>query len=193
MTDYRIDTSGSDKRLVSEILGEAFIDDPVMRWLQPDTSKYAALYRALLTAGHGSRGRMDVCFDGDRAVGAAVWDPPGFRLSGGRQLLAVPRFIAALGGRYRRGQLIEEMFAEYRPREPHWYLAFVGATLHGRGVGSTLLRAGIESVTGASYLESSNEANIPLYERFGFVVTAEVRLPDGGPSVWPMYRAAAGG
>ena len=191
MTAYAIEGS-TDNKLVSEILGEAFADDPVMRWLQPDTTRYAALYRALLTAGHGSRGRIDVCVDDDRAVGAAVWDPPGFHPSRGRQLLAVPRFLSALGGRYRRGQQIEEMFAGYRPREPHWYLAFVGATVHGRGVGSTLLRAGMESVDGPAYLESSNEANIPLYERFGFTVTAEVTLPENGPTVWPMYRSAPG-
>lgn len=191
MTAYAIEGS-TDNKLVSEILGEAFADDPVMRWLQPDTTRYAALYRALLTAGHGSRGRIDVCVDDDRAVGAAVWDPPGFHPSRGRQLLAVPRFLSALGGRYRRGQQIEEMFAGYRPREPHWYLAFVGATVHGRGVGSTLLRAGMESVDGPAYLESSNEANIPLYERFGFTVAAEVTLPENGPTVWPMYRSAPG-
>ena len=191
MTAYAIEGS-TDNKLVSEILGEAFADDPVMRWLQPDTTRYAALYRALLTAGHGSRGRIDVCVENDRAVGAAVWDPPGFHPSSGRQLLAVPRFLSALGGRYRRGQQIEEMFAGYRPREPHWYLAFVGATVNGRGVGSTLLRTGMESVDGPAYLESSNEANIPLYERFGFTVTAEVTLPENGPTVWPMYRRAPG-
>ena len=191
MTAYAIEGS-TDNKLVSEILGEAFADDPVMRWLQPDTTRYAALYRALLTAGHGSRGRIDVCVENDRAVGAAVWDPPGFHPSSGRQLLAVPRVLSALGGRYRRGQQIEEMFAGYRPREPHWYLAFVGATVNGRGVGSTLLRTGMESVDGPAYLESSNEANIPLYERFGFTVTAEVTLPENGPTVWPMYRSAPG-
>ena len=39
-----------------------------------------------------------------------------------------------------------------------------------------------------AYLESSNPENIGYYERFGFRVTGEIQLPDGGPSLWPMWR-----
>lgn len=39
------------------------------------------------------------------------------------------------------------------------------------------------------YLESSNPANVPYYERFGFEATGEIPLPDGGPVMWPMWRA----
>ena len=39
-----------------------------------------------------------------------------------------------------------------------------------------------------AYLESSNPDNVPYYERFGFEVTGELRLPDGGPSLIPMWR-----
>jgi hypothetical protein len=39
-----------------------------------------------------------------------------------------------------------------------------------------------------AYLESSNPDNIPYYQRFGFEITGEITLPDGGPSMWPMWR-----
>jgi hypothetical protein len=43
-----------------------------------------------------------------------------------------------------------------------------------------------------AYLESSKEKNIPLYERYGFKVTDELRLVKGGPPLWPMWREPRG-
>ena len=39
-----------------------------------------------------------------------------------------------------------------------------------------------------AFLESSKERNISYYERFGFEVTGEERLPKGGPPFWTMWR-----
>jgi hypothetical protein len=39
-----------------------------------------------------------------------------------------------------------------------------------------------------AYLESSKHANIAYYQRFGFDVTGEIVVPDGGPTLWPMWR-----
>lgn len=39
-----------------------------------------------------------------------------------------------------------------------------------------------------SYLESSKERNVPLYERHGYKVVERVNLPHGGPPAWLMWR-----
>lgn len=64
-----------------------------------------------------------------------------------------------------------------------------GAAPSGRGAGSALLEQRLDQMSEPAYLESSNEANVALYERFGFQVTGEIALPHDGPRMWPMYRA----
>jgi GNAT superfamily N-acetyltransferase len=62
----------------------------------------------------------------------------------------------------------------------------------GKGVGSTLLAhelAQCDEQHLPACLESSNERNIPLYERFGCTVLTELGA-GGSPGLWPMLRAA---
>ena len=78
------------------------------------------------------------------------------------------------------------------PREPHWYLSVLGTdpTQQGKGVGGALLEPVLDRCDSqglGAYLESSKEANIPFYQRFGFAVTGQIDLPEG-PPVWPMWR-----
>lgn len=82
---------------------------------------------------------------------------------------------------------------EAHPAEPHWYLPAVGTDrgLQGMGVGSALLRqqlADCDRLGQPAYLESSNITNVPFYEKLGFRVTGELLLPNGGPTLWPMWR-----
>lgn len=39
-----------------------------------------------------------------------------------------------------------------------------------------------------AYLESSNERNLPLYERNGFRVIGDLRALGHGPTIWRMWR-----
>jgi hypothetical protein len=38
------------------------------------------------------------------------------------------------------------------------------------------------------YLETSEERNLPFYERCGFKVVESALLGDGGPTAWGMRR-----
>ncbi|MFW0793009.1 GNAT family N-acetyltransferase [Gordonia sp. CPCC 205515] len=181
-------TATEDVDLVSSLLAQAFAADPVVRWLNDDPRRDTTLFRTLARWAHGPAASMDLALRDGAPIGAAMWDPPGHKITPMMQIRAMPGFIASMRGQIRRGLILEETFLKLRPKEPHWYLGTVGAAVPGLGVGTALLRAGLDRLDGPAYLESSNPANVPLYERFGFEVVDEITLPQGGPPVWPMYR-----
>ena len=88
-----------------------------------------------------------------------------------------------------KGHLVLERAA---PGCPHWYLPVVGVEPEdqGYGVGAALLRPTLERCDRdrtPAYLVASQQKNVPFYERLGFPVRDEVRLPRG-PLMWPMIR-----
>jgi ribosomal protein S18 acetylase RimI-like enzyme len=84
------------------------------------------------------------------------------------------------------------------PSKPdHWYLAVMGVDpeWQGRGVGTALMRPGLEQLDAEgipAYLESSTPRSRELYRRNGFEVTGEFNLPRGGPPIWQMWRDPGG-
>ncbi|MBF6180753.1 GNAT family N-acetyltransferase [Nocardia otitidiscaviarum] len=192
----------SDIPELARVLGIAFLDDPVATYFVPDAGVRAdrmALMYATLTRTHFLRyGGVDVVEDdAGTIVGAAVWAPPGhWHASTAATLRAAPNMIRAFRGRIRLAGRMAERMADVHPREPHWYLAFIGTlpTARGRGYGQALLNSRLDRCDAEgvpAYLESSKAENVPYYERFGFVQTAEHDFTDGGPLVWSMWREPA--
>jgi ribosomal protein S18 acetylase RimI-like enzyme len=66
----------------------------------------------------------------------------------------------------------------------------VDPTRQGKGYGSALLEHALalcDRDGKLAYLESSNPANIPLYERHGFEVAGTIQA-GSSPPFWPMVR-----
>lgn len=177
-----------DLDVVVRVLTQAFADDPVMVWTQPDRRRHHLLHRALAENVHGVEATFDLAVRDGVVVGASAWEPPGHKTGFRDQLVAMVRMATAIGPGIKRGIALERLFSERRPKEPHWYLAQLGAAAPGLGVGTALLGDRLAQIDGPAYLESSNERNVPLYERFGFQVTDEIVLPFDGPRVWLMNR-----
>jgi predicted N-acetyltransferase YhbS len=102
--------------------------------------------------------------------------------------------LLAMGAAVRRGMAADELMKRCHPEEPHWYLAAIGSdpTVRGGGYGQALMHSRLDRCDAEhapAYLECSNLVNVPYYQRFGFEVTGEVELPDGGPSLVPMWRS----
>ena len=188
----------ADVPALSVALGRAFFDDPVMRWMLPDADlrrrKLHRLFAAMTRYHHLSRGGVEVAPDGDGIGGAALWDPPGqWQTSRIDELRAMPTLLLAFGASLRRGLEITELMKKAHPEEPHWYLAVIGSdpAVRGKGFGQALMQSRLDRCDAEhapAYLESSNPDNVPYYQRFGFEITGAIQLPDGGPSLIPMWR-----
>jgi GNAT superfamily N-acetyltransferase len=132
----------------------------------------------------------------DGTIGAAtLWDPPGQRKDSRlTKLMMMPAMMWAFRSRVPASQRVMELMEEHHPEEPHWYLMVIGSdpSVRGEGFGHSLMRSRLDrcDAEGApAYLENSNPKNEPYYLRFGFEVMGEIKLPDGGPTMWPMWRA----
>jgi ribosomal protein S18 acetylase RimI-like enzyme len=196
-----VQATWADLADVAADLSDAFADDVMFDWfLRPDTRRDAArlkLFNLLVS---------DMAFPTSRierpAAGgaAAIWMPfealrPMPFLT---ELRALPTLLFATGlGRFGRLTAMRETMDKHHPMDrPHAYLQFLGVAraAQGRGIGSRLLKAGLDRCDAAAlpaYLETQTERNIALYRRHGFEVTGENRPRPDAPPLWSMWREPA--
>lgn len=196
--DVRPPNKADVKRLAA-VLGRAFHDDPVMSWILSDDARRAKalprLFSAITRHHFLAGGGAELAVRGGEIGAAALWDGPGrWKQTPREELRMLPTMVLAFGRDMRRGQQVVELMKAHHPEEPHWYLAVIGSdpTVRGGGFGHSLMRSRLERVDAEhapAYLESSNPDNVPYYMRFGFEVTGEIVLPNGGPTLTPMWRA----
>ncbi|AFM18130.1 acetyltransferase [Mycolicibacterium chubuense NBB4] len=189
----------SDVKTLARVLGRAFHDDPVMMWMVPNGARRAkALPRifAAMTRHHFlANDAVEIASTAGAVGAAALWDPPGrWKQTAIEELRMLPAFLLAMGSEGRRGQVVSELMKRHHPEEPHWYLAVIGSDpgVRGTGFGQALMASRLDrcDAEGApAYLESTKESNVPYYLRFGFEVTGELTVPDGGPTMWQMWRS----
>lgn len=170
----------------------AFIADPVMRWMYPESRSYLAHFPGFVRAFGGGAFDSDGAFLSDCLGGVALWLPPGVHPDGD----AIEGFFRKTVSEEKLDDLfgVLEQMDEYHPEESHWYLSIIGVdpARQGQGLGAQLLQhtlARCDEDGLPAYLESSNPANISLYGRHGFEVMGEIRVGDA-PLVTPMLRPA---
>lgn len=190
--DLRIARPQDDDAVVGT-LSAAFFHDPVFQWVYPDPARRAAAIApafALFTAAIGRHKSSLVADDG---AGAALWVPPGEHVVDDEDAEVFGEKLVSLSPPDAdRLQTVMGMFEAAHPEEPAWYLNFVGVVpgRQGQGIGSALMRRALHRADAdcmPAYLEATSEHNRRLYERHGFAVLRELRLPDG-PPVYPMWR-----
>lgn len=179
------------------LTAEAFQTDPLFTHLYPDPARrrrgLEIEYRAYLRRIYFPVGVVETT---DVVSGVAMWLPPGEGDSlGWREKLLIPMLFRAVG--WRRFLIALRDYAAFDaafPDTPCWYLGLlaVAPDAQGQGIGSALLRAGLDRADRdglPTYLETGTETNVAFYERHGFRTTGTITLPYG-PDHWAMWRDA---
>lgn len=183
---------------IGHLISLSFFDLAADAYLVPpldDRLPVLADFFALLTEHAYKYGRVDVIDNPDGAglAAAAVWfdyttespDPENYE-----------ERLRSLAGEYLdRFEALDLLFEKHHPHDPHWHLAFLAVhpDHQEHGLGSRLMErthAELDKSGVPAYLEATNENNVRLYRRNGYVDMDpfEMLLPDGTP-FFRMWRA----
>ena len=174
----------------------AFHADPLWSWMFPDPAtraeQHATVFGLYVESALPNGG---VWMSDERASAVAVFTSPGEReLSESAEARLEPFIREAVGEHAPAVLETLERFEAATPGEPpFYYLSFLGTSpeSRGRGIGMGLLTeldAQADREGRPVYLESTNPANTPRYERLGFEGQTEFSTPDDLHIVTTMWR-----
>jgi ribosomal protein S18 acetylase RimI-like enzyme len=168
----------------------AFATDPAVRWMYPDAHQYRTFFPQFVRAFAGKAFALGTAQTVGHFLGTALWLPPG--------VLPEDEVVGPLLQETVTTDRQEDLFAlldqmgAHHPTVPHWYLPLIGvdAAHQRRGLGSVLLQSMLvlcDRQGFPAHLEATSPENVPLYERHGFEVRAEMRA-GSSPSIFAMTR-----
>ncbi len=183
----------TDEAKAIAIIALAFATDPMMRWSFADDAVYRDVAPKFIRAFGGrafTHGTADAT-ENFEAVG--LWLPPNTEPDG-HAMMEIFEKLERTPEEQRDGQGLFEQMEHFHPKEPHWYLPLIGTDpVHqGKGYGADLMAHAIwrcDESRMPAYLESSNPANVPFYERYGFKVMGKIQQ-GSSPVLTPMFRQA---
>lgn len=186
--------SNKDYKLGCSILGEAFRDDPIWSKImeeQPD--KFNKVFGVPLKYCL----RFGKVFAPSRDLeGIAAWiGSPHTNMSVWRLLMSgaiIPSFQLGVNvGRkiFQVFSVIEKDRKEFM-KEPYLYLYVIGVhpSKQGQGIGTKLIRSILETLPKhiPIYLETETQGNVKFYERMGFEILNEIKVPIFNLPMWEM-------
>ena len=181
---------GSDESAATAVVVLAFGADPAARWTWPDPHQYLEHFPRFVKVFGGNAYTHESAYCVDGCAGAALWLPPGVRHDEDGLIRLLQRTGSAQF--QKDGAAVFEQMGRHHPREPHWFLPFIGVDpFHqGKGYGAALMQHALipcDRDHTPAYLESSNPKNIPLYERHGFELLGKIQVGTS-PPIFPMLR-----
>lgn len=177
-------------------LASAFGADPFFCWLVGNTTdaedRLLGFFQKLLELETARDGHLvDVVDDG---AGVAIWhEVDQWRASPGDTLKMAPAALRTYRQRVPIAMRAAMMVEAAHPKAPHRHLAYIGVdrSQQGRGLGGALLASATVTCDEQgipAYLENLNPRNAPLYHRYAFTDTGDIKLPKGAPPVMSMWR-----
>ena len=183
---------------IRALVGAAFANDPMFRWIFPDDAGRVVASTAWLSPfvdAYAEQGHLDVIRTGGEIVAAALWRMPSTAALEFPQCPTGADLLVALVGPERASVVLTALgvFAPQHPREPHAHLHLLAVhpDHQGQGLGHQVIRLGIDAAAQMGlgvHLETTNPRNLPFYRSVGFEVTADLALAPDGPPAWALYR-----
>jgi len=191
--------TGQQLPQATAMLGRAFYQDQLSVYVYPDEAERTRRLPLVFNISLHYTLRYGEITTTPEVTGTACWLPPGNTTVSTWQLLRIGALQTSLQmglPALRRLTNAEDSMQSTHRRciaGPHWYLWVLGVDPEhqGQGIGSTLLRAGIERADTSGlpcYLETMNPDNVPLYEKFGFAIASEGNIPGSNVCMWGMLR-----
>ncbi len=188
----------SQVKQASALLCRAFYHDPLVQYIVPDEARRAhvlpSFYRIVVRYAL----RYGEVYTTPGVEGAACWlKPRNTTLSTWRLLRVALSAPLSFGLSEQRRNTIIARYTDgihaHAVSGPHWYLWGLGVEpsrqhqgLGGQLIQPILARADRDGLP--CYLETTNEANLPFYEKHGFTVVSDGVVPSTALRVWGMRR-----
>ena len=184
----------------AEVLARAFQDHPILVYFIPDASvrrdklhyifERAVFYGVLYGEVYATSPNLE---------GVAIWLPSETADMTLWRLIRVGMlflFFRLGAGFISRGLRIADFLSSVQQRYAplrYWLLQFLGVDPdhQGKGYSGTLLKpmfARIDQEHLPCYLDTEEEENVPLYQRYGFKVVEELTIPGTDIRLWAMLR-----
>ena len=186
-------------KAASELLGRAFMKDPMWEYLAPGLARRARVLPPSFGITVRYSLRYGEVYTTPALDGVACWLTPGATSPSLSQLIRLsihgaPLELGLMGLLHYTA--VENYTGEIHKRTlpgRHWYLWVIGVepARQGQGIGAMLIQPVLARADAGSlpcYLETMNEANVPFYQKHGFKVVSEGEVPRHRLRVWAMLR-----
>jgi GNAT superfamily N-acetyltransferase len=177
---------------LASVLGRAFAVEPMMRWALCECDDFEERLIRAFELFMKEPVRLGMVWEAGTATGALIWMPA-------EQTDALDEANLAMRSVYERedgADRFDRLWDWVQSKHPEEPLALLDSlavepAAQGRGIGSTLIRHGIDEARTEGHgalLQTGNPRNVPLYERHGFRVVDDADVPGDGPHIWFMRR-----
>lgn len=190
-------------KAASELLGRAFMRDPMWEYLAPGLARRARVLPPSFGITVRYSLRYGEVYTTPALDGVACWLTPGTTSPSLSQLIRLsihgaPLELGLMG--LLRYTAVENYTSEVHKHSlpgRHWYLWVIGVepARQGQGIGAMLIQPVLARADAGGlpcYLETMNEVNVPFYQKHGFKVVSEGEVPRRGLRVWSMLREPRG-
>ncbi len=170
----------------------AFTDDPVERWLFPETEQYLTYFPRFVSAFGGEAFQGQTVWMLGEFSAVAFWLAPGSEPNGEAIVEVLSESVSP--EKHHDTFAVLEQMDQCHPKYPHWYLPWLGVnrTMQGWGLGCDLLEHCLAIVDDShlpAFLETPNPRTVSFYERQGFQIIA-VAQAGACPPITLMLRDA---